>query len=70
MKRGVSKITITVTESIPPDWPQIRLELYGFRAGIGIKLSHFSVAVFFLLFFFELLVLAREIILMDYVRNV
>ena len=70
MNRGVSKITIAVTESSVPEWPQIRLELYGFRAGIGIKLSHFSVAVFFLLFFFELLVLAREIILMDYVRNV
>ena len=65
MKRGVSKITIAVTEWSPPDWPQIRLELYGFRAGIGIKLSHFTVSVFF----FELLILAREIILMDYIRN-
>ena len=65
MKRGVSKITIAVTEWSAPDWPQIRLELYGFRAGIGIKLSHFSVSVFF----FELLILAREIILMDYIRN-
>ena len=66
MKRGVSKITIAVTESTPPDWPQIRLELYGFRAGIGIKLSHFSAAVFF----FDLLVLALDIILTNYIRNV
>ena len=65
MKRGVSQITIAVTEWSVPDWPQIRLELYGFRAGIGIKLSHFSVAVFF-----ELLVLVLEIIFTDYIRNV
>ena len=67
MKRGVSKITIAVTESSPPEWPQIRLELYGFRAGIGIKLSHFSAAV---CLFFDLLVLARDIILTNYIRNV
>ena len=54
-------------ESTPPDWPQIRLELYGFRAGIGIKLSHFSAAV---CLFFDLLVLARDIILTNYIRNV
>ena len=54
-------------ESTPPDWPQIRLELYGFRAGIGIKLSHFSAAV---CLFFDLLVLARDIILTYYIRNV
>ena len=67
MKRGVSKIMIAVTESSPPDWPQIRLELYGFRAGI--VLSHFLVAVF-LLFFFDLLVLALDITLTNYIRNV
>ena len=69
VKRGVSKITVAVIESSLRDWDVIRLELYGFRAGTGIKLSHFSVTVFFF-FFFELIALTREIALRDYIRNV
>ena len=32
--RGVSKITITVKDTNIPEWHLIRLEVYGFRAGI------------------------------------
>ena len=42
----MSKIAIAVKESHLQDWDIIRLELYGFRGGIGIKLSHFSIAFF------------------------
>ena len=60
----MSKIAIAVKESHLQDWDIIRLELYGFRAGIGIKLSHFSIA-----FFFELVFLSFETILTYYIRN-
>ena len=65
MKRGVSKITVAVKESNLRYWDLIRLELYGFRAGTGVKLSHFLLTVFL-----ELLILAIEVILKDYIRNV
>ena len=52
VKRGFSEITVAVTESSIRYWDVIRLELYGFRAGTGIKLSLFSVTVFFFFFFF------------------
>ena len=32
--RGVSEMTVTVKDTNIPEWNNIRLEVYGFRAGI------------------------------------
>ena len=46
VKRGVSNITIAVKDTNVPDWHLLRLELYGFRAGIDIKFSLSSFSIF------------------------
>lgn len=54
VKRGVSKITIAVKDTNIPAWHLLRLELYGFRAGIDIKFNLSSFSIFLILFFLVL----------------